>query len=198
MCNEFQRHKLLQDAIEEFDRRGLPLFRWKDGRISNQLEAQPSIRIRDSAFVVRLAGGALEGEAMTWAWPGPRGAPVFNFRSEGRDFSHSDRVLILADGFFEYTAPAAPRVKLKDRHLFTMAGQEWFWIAGIVKEGCFTMLTTEPGPDLADYHDRQIVPFSPEAGMNWLKAPSPSLLVPPPAGTFVARTLRKDGVEVAA
>lgn len=198
MCNEFQRHKLLQDAIEEFDRRGLPLFRWKDGRISNQLEAQPSIRIRDSAFVVRLVDGALEGEAMTWAWPGPRGAPVFNFRSEGRDFSHSDRVLILADGFFEYTAPEAPRVKLKDRHLFTMAGQEWFWIAGIVKEGCFTMLTTEPGPDLADYHDRQIVTFPAEAGMNWLKAPSPSLLVPPPAGTFFVRTLRKDGVEIAA
>lgn len=198
MCNEFQRHKLLQDAIEEFDRRGLPLFRWKDGRISNQLEAQPSIRIRDSAFVVRLVDGALEGEAMTWAWPGPRGAPVFNFRSEGRDFSHSDRVLILADGFFEYTAPEAPRVKLKDRHLFTMAGQEWFWIAGIVKGGCFTMLTTEPGPDLADYHDRQIVTFPAEAGMNWLKAPSPALLVPAPAGTFVVRTLRKDGVEIAA
>ena len=59
----------------------------------------------------RLAGGVLEGEAMTWAWPGPRGAPVFNFRSEGRDFSHSDRVLILADGFSCRTqlADLAPR-----------------------------------------------------------------------------------------
>jgi putative SOS response-associated peptidase YedK len=120
MCNEFQRHKLLQDAIEEFDRRGLPLFKWKDGLVSNQLEAQPSIRIRDSAFVVRAADGQLEGAMVTWAWPGPNGASVFNFRSEGRDFSRNDRVLILADGFFEYTAPKTKGVKLKDRHLFTM------------------------------------------------------------------------------
>jgi len=197
MCNEFQRHKLLQDAIEEFDRRGLPLFKWKDGLVPNQ-GAQPSIRIRDNAFVVRLTDGMLEGAMVTWAWPGPRGAPVFNFRSEGRDFSRNDRVLILADGFFEYTQPKAPGVKLKDRHLFTMSFQEWFWIAGIVKEGCFTMLTTEPGPDLAGYHDRQIATFTPEAGMEWLGAPSPSLLRPPPAGTFQVRTLRKDGVDLAA
>ena len=50
MCNEFQRHKLLKDAIEEFDRRGLPLFRWKDGLIPNMLDAQPAIRIRVSAW----------------------------------------------------------------------------------------------------------------------------------------------------
>lgn len=197
MCNEFQRHKLLRDAIEEFDRRGLPLFKWQDGMIPNMLDAQPSIRIRDSAFIVRAAGEGLEGSMTTWAWPGPNGAPVFNFRSEGRDFSRSDRVLILADGFFEYTAPKAAGVKLKDRHLFTMAGQEWFWIAGIVKDGCFTMLTTAPGPDIADYHDRQIVTLAPEVGLDWLRLTRPEreLLRPSPAGTLTARTLRRDGVD---
>jgi putative SOS response-associated peptidase YedK len=30
-------------------------------------------------------------------------------------------------------------------------------VAGIVKEGAFTMLTTEPGEDMRPYHDRQIV-----------------------------------------
>lgn len=197
MCNEFQRHKLLTDAIEEFDRRGLPLFKWKDGLVPNLLGAQPSIRIRDSAFVVRLAGGHLEGAMVTWAWPGPRGAPVFNFRSEGRDFSRNDRVLILADGFLEYTTPATPGVKLKDRHLFTLAGEEWFWIAGIVKEGCFSMLTTAPGPDIADYHDRQVCALAPAAGMDWLAAPG-RLPPPSPAGTLNVRTLRRDGVEQAA
>lgn len=197
MCNEFQRHKLLRDAIEEFDRRGLPLFKWQDGMIPNMLDAQPSIRIRDSAFIVRAAGEGIEGSMTTWAWPGPNGAPVFNFRSEGRDFSRSDRVLILADGFFEYTAPKAAGVKLKDRHLFTMAGQEWFWIAGIVKDGYFTMLTTAPGPDIADYHDRQVVTLAPEAGLDWLRLARPEreLLRPSPAGTLTARTLRKDGVD---
>ncbi|MDO9430404.1 MAG: SOS response-associated peptidase family protein [Phenylobacterium sp.] len=199
MCNEFQRHKLLTAAIEEFDQRSLPLFKWHDGLIPN-LDAQPSIKIRDSAVIVRLRDGTLSGSTATWAWPGPRGAPVFNFRSEGRDFAHSDRVLILADGFFEYTAPQASKVKLKDRHLFTMAGETWFWIAGIVREGCFSMLTTAPGPDVAPYHDRQIVTLGPEAGLDWLalSRPENELLRPAPGGTLIARTLRKDGVEQAA
>ncbi|UTP39602.1 SOS response-associated peptidase family protein [Phenylobacterium sp. LH3H17] len=199
MCNEFARQKQLADAIAEFDKRALPLFGWRDGLVPN-LDAQPSIRIRDTAVVVRLRDGRLEGDAVTWAWPGPRGAPVFNFRSEGRDFSLSDRVLVLADGFFEYTAPQAKGVKLKDRHRFTLAGADWFWIAGIVKEGCFTLLTTEPGPDVKPYHDRQIVTFAPQAGMDWLTLARPEgeLLRPGPAGTLVAQTLRKDGVDLAA
>lgn len=199
MCNEFQRHKLLRDAIEEFDRRGLPLFKWKDGMTPNMLDAQPSIRIRDSAFIVRLVDGGLEGAMTTWAWPGPNGAPVFNFRSEGRDFSRSDRVLILADGFFEYTAPKAAGVKLKDRHLFTMPGQEWFWIAGLVKEGCFSMLTTAPGPDIAAYHNRQVVTLAPETGLDWLTLarPESELFAPGGAGTLAVRTLRRDGQELA-
>lgn len=197
MCNEFSRNKQLNDAIAAFDRRGLGLFKWRDGLASN-MDAQPSVRIRDSAFVVRLTGGALEGAMVTWAWPGPRGAPVFNFRSEGRDFSRSDRVLVLADGFFEYTAPKSPGVKLKDRHLFTVAGEDWFWIAGIVKDGCFSLLTTAPGPDIAPYHDRQIVTFAPQAGMDWLilSRPEADLLRPTAAGGLVARTLRQDGIEV--
>ena len=195
MCNEFQRHKLLTAAIEEFDRRSLPLFKWHDGLIPN-LDAQPSIKIRDSAVIVRLVDGALSGSTATWAWPGPRGAPVFNFRSEGRDFSRSDRVLILADGFFEYTAPQSPQAKLKDRHLFTRAGEDWFWIAGVVRDGCFTMLTTAPGSDIAPYHDRQIVTLAPDQGMAWLNLSQPeqAILRPSPAGAFQVRTLRKDGV----
>ena len=61
MCNEFQRHKLLTAAIEEFDRRSLPLFKWHDGLIPN-LDAQPSIKIRDSAVIVRLVDGKVESD----------------------------------------------------------------------------------------------------------------------------------------
>ena len=199
MCNEFARQKQLTDAIAEFDMRALPIFRWRDGLTPN-VDVQPSIRIRDSAAIVRLRDGGLEGEMATWAWPGPRGAPVFNFRSEGRDFGHSDRVLVLADGFFEYTAPHAQGVKLKDRHRFTLAGEDWFWIAGIVKEGCFTLLTTEPGDDVRPFHGRQIVTLAPAAGMDWLTLARPErdLLRPGPAGTLIVRTLRRDGVELAA
>ena len=60
--------------------------------------------------------------------------------------------LILADGFYEYTAPAGGGGKgvKKDRWLFTKAGGDLFCIAGIwrtdakVGEAC-TMLTAEPG-----------------------------------------------------
>lgn len=136
----------------------------------------------------------------TWAWPGPGGKPLFNFRADGRDFSANDRVLILATGFYEYTAAADPKVKLKDRHLFTMRGQDWFWIAGIVKQGCFTMLTLPPGPDVEPYHDRQIATLAPRAGLDWLtqSRPQGELLATPAGGTFDVETLRKDGLPATA
>ena len=81
-----------------------------------------------------------------------------------------------------------------------MAGEPWFWIAGIVKEGCFSLLTTAPGPDVAPYHDRQIVTLAPDQGMAWLNLSQPeqAILRPSPAGAFQVRTLRKDGVVQAA
>lgn len=199
MCNEFSRTRQLMEAIAAFEGRGLPIFQWEDGRVPNDQEGKPSIRISDPALVVRLKDEALVGSMTRWAWPSPKGAPVFNFRSEGRDFSHSDRVLVPADGFFEYTAPQAKGVKLKDKHRFTLTGEDWFWIAGIVKEGCFALLTTEPGPDIAPYHDRQIVTFAPEQGLDWLSLARPEreLLRPLPAGGLTVETLRKDGVELA-
>jgi putative SOS response-associated peptidase YedK len=133
---------------------------------------------------------------MTWAWKGPGGKPVFNFKSDGRDFSKSDRLLILATGFYEYTAPANPKVKLKDQHFFTLAGHDWFWIAGIEKQGCFTMLTTNPGPDVKPYHDRQICVLEPKDGPAWLNltVPEAQLLRPLPLGSLRVKTLRRDGV----
>ena len=44
---------------------------------------------------------------------GPRGGPVFNFRSEGRSFANSNRCLIPATAFFEFAGkkyPAASHV----------------------------------------------------------------------------------------
>ena len=84
------------------------------------------------------------------------GKPVYNFRSEGRSFE-SNRCLILADGFYEFTNPEDPKQKLRDKRLFTMAGHRWFCVAGIWRESpvgeAFTMLTIEPGEDVAPDHD---------------------------------------------
>ena len=64
-------------------------------------------------------------------------------------------------------------------------------IAGIWRETkddgeAFTMLTMEPGPDIAPYHDRQIVVIEREAWADWLD-PSVSardLIKPLPSGSL--------------
>ena len=197
MCNEISRKTDLTKIAAEFGLFDeLPPFEWQDHQIPNDLEGKASVRIGDRSLIVRLQNEKLVGEMATWAWKSPSGKPVFNFVSEGRDFSKSDRVLVFADGFYEFTRPQAPKVKLKDKHLFTVAGEPWFWIAGIVKEGCFTLLTTAPGPDLLPYHDRQIVVLKPIEGRDWLALAQPPsrLLQPRPAGALRVQTLRRDGV----
>lgn len=201
MCNEYARQKSLEKLIEEFSQvPRLPLFRWREGRIPNDLSGKLSVRIGDVAPIVRLEDGLLTGEMAQWAWKAPSGKPVFNFVADGRDFSRAHRVLVPADGFYEFTAPTAPKVKLKDKHLFTMAAHDWFWIAGIVRDACFTLLTVKPGPDLVPYHDRQIVVLTPEAGLDWLtlSRPTADILRAPPAGGLSITTIRRDGVDLAA
>ncbi|PZT98651.1 MAG: hypothetical protein DI624_07235 [Brevundimonas sp.] len=95
------------------------------------------------------------------------------------------RCLIPADGFYEFT-DAEPGQKRKTKWRFTMTGKDWFWIAGIVKDGAWAMLTTEPGSDIAPYHDRQIVVLDQARGVGWLdlRRPQRELLVSSPAGRF--------------
>lgn len=67
-----------------------------------------------------------------------------------------------------------------------MVGDEPFWIAGLIKNEAFTMLTTAPGPDVAAIHDRQIVILPLGAGNDWLmlSKPESELLQPLPGGTL--------------
>ena len=65
-------------------------------------------------------------------------------------------------------------------------------IAGIWRDTrdvgeAFTMLTMEPGPDIAPYHDRQIVILDRDAWADWLdpSVPAASLVRPLPAGTLL-------------
>ena len=125
-----------------------------------------------------------------WSWPGPDGKPVYNFRSEGREF-RSGRCLILADGFYEFTAHSDPKSKRKHKWLFTLKDQPWFAIAGLWRSdpavgAAFTMLTCEPSPDVAPYHSRSIVVLPPADCAGWLDdtVPAGNLLKPPPAGSL--------------
>jgi len=198
MCNDYAREIELgrvMKAVEEM--KNTPPISWLGGKVPNDIAPRAHIKISDNGFIARWDGSDLSGSMIKWAWKTPRGKPVFNFVSEKRDFSKTERCLILATGFYEYTEPEKLKIKLKDQHFFTMKGEEWFWIAGIVKDSAFAMLTTEPGPDMQPYHDRQICVLPPDAGMHWLRLdqPTETILTAPPRGTLKVKTLRRDGVE---
>jgi putative SOS response-associated peptidase YedK len=157
------------------------------------IEPRLDIKITDMAPMVRAVErqrGAAELVQRRWSWPGANGKPVYNFRSEGREIS-SGRCLIVADGFYEFTAAKDPKKKRKDKWLFTVRGQPWFCIAGIWRMNeqvgeAFTMLTMAPGPDIAPYHDRQVAVLDRAQWADWLDAsvPARSVLKPLPAGTL--------------
>lgn len=194
MCNDYRYAQPPDTLVEEFSQLKIPL-RFSGGGGGGGAPNYPpyeDIRVSQTAPVVRGSSAGVEVGVIPWAWKSPRGAPVFNFRSEGRSFAKSDRCLIPADGFYEFTTPAKPGKKLKDKHLFTLGGEPWFWIAGLVKEGAFTMLTTAPGPDIAPYHDRQIVILPRSRGLEWLDLSKPEgeLLRHLPEGSLTHQQVR--------
>ena len=182
MCNDYRYRLPIERLIEEFSHQKIPLV-FPSG-IPNT-EPRDDIRISDSAPVVLPGPEGASLQTLPWSWKGPTGKPVFNFRSDGRRFP-SGRCLIPADGFYEFTTPEDPSKKRKDKWLFTLKGAELFAIAGVVREGAWAMLTTAPGPDIAPYHDRQVVLLRPEQWADWLSSgPNEAqLLVPTPPGAL--------------
>ena len=180
MCNTYRFRPLTGQPFEEIRQTGISL-EFPQGRPN--IEPRDDIRIGDSAPVVTRTKDAVEVRMMTWAWKSPQGRPVFNFRSDARSFANSLRCAIPADGFYEFTDALAGQ-KRKTRWLFTMVEAPAFWIAGVIRDGAFSMLTTTPGPDVAPYHDRQIVLLEPGRAMEWLDLtrPEAELLRPLPAG----------------
>jgi len=194
MCNEYRFKQSLDRVTREFSELRLPLH-WAGG--APNLEPRDSIRPTEPAPVVVGApngggpnGGASDGGAelkqLRWGFPPPgKGGPVINFRSEGRRFPQG-RCLVLADGFYEFTGEKSPKAKW----LFA-TGEDFFAIAGLVRDGRFTLLTTAPGPDIAPYHDRQIAILPRKDWRAWLGAADAQPAIGPlPAGTLSAERIR--------
>jgi putative SOS response-associated peptidase YedK len=194
MCNEARRNIALGKLREDWSQTRIPL-RFPEG--APNMAPLPSIRITDPAVILRAAapdadGAPREAEAVTrrWSWPGSHGKPVYNFRSDGREF-RSGRCLIPVDGFFEFTASVDPKAKRKDKWLFTLAGHDWFCIAGLWRTDpavgeAFTMLTCPPGEDMAPYHNRQMVVLGRDDWARWLdpQVPAAQLCRPLPPGSL--------------
>jgi putative SOS response-associated peptidase YedK len=190
MCNDYRLEAEASAIFEEFADLKIKI-RFSEG-MSN-IQARQDIKITDSAPIVRTVDDDPDAGDLVqrrWSWPGPNGRPVYNFRSEGREFA-SGRCLIIADGFYEFTDPADKKKKRKDKWRFTKKGESWFCIAGIWRASkdvgeAFTMLTMEPGPDIAPYHDRQIAILDRADWVSWLNPsiPAKSILKPLPASSL--------------
>lgn len=186
MCNLYTQTRSVDEVAQLFRDMQMPL-NFPEG-IPN---LQPrEIAITDPGPIVRAGVGGLDLVVRRWSWPGPVGKPVYNFRSEGRDFG-SGRCLIPADGFFEFTPQADPKAKRKHKWLFTLPGQPFFAIAGLWRTDvtvgeAFTMLTTEPGEDVRPYHSRQVVVLPPADFASWLDpaVPGREVLKPLPPGSL--------------
>lgn len=192
MCNDYRLEVDIASIMEDFEELEIAIDT-PEGKPN--VAAREDIKITDVApIVVAVDGTARHGALVNrrWSWPGPTGKPVYNYRAEGRDFL-SNRCLILADGFYEFTKSDDPKQKRQNKWLFTMQDHDWFAIAGIWRRHpaageAFTMLTLDAGPDVAPYHHRQIIPLARDQWAVWLDPAVPAadvLRILPPGSLAV-------------
>jgi putative SOS response-associated peptidase YedK len=115
MCNDYEQHVRWADYCKMMQalELGIP-----SRQSEHDLPQADDIGINDIAPVIWAAGNGVELAPMTFSFPPGRagGASVFNFRSEGRHFAKSNRCLIPASAFFEYTG----KKYLKAKHRFAL------------------------------------------------------------------------------
>jgi putative SOS response-associated peptidase YedK len=194
MCNDYEQQVAWADyrrAMEQLEL-GIPTH-----QSASDLPQANDIRVNEIGSVMRAAGNVVELVPMTFGLPAknPRGGPVFNFKSDGRHFSNSNRCLVPASAFFEFTGKRYPKAK----HRFALKDTPLLAIADIWRDTkgdrppAFTMLTTAPSADVAPYHDRQVAVLRPGDWAAWLylMKPEAELLRPLPKGSLEVKTVRE-------
>ena len=153
MCNDFGNNIPYHACLEAFSETQIPV---RFPTAAPNLQPRDDIWPTDTAPVIRQVDDGIEFVQLRWGFPParPKSAPIINFRSEGRRFPKG-RTLVPASHFFEFTGSKSPKSNWK----FTKAGEDWFCFAGLWRptpdgRDGFTLLTTEPGPDVAPIHDR--------------------------------------------
>jgi putative SOS response-associated peptidase YedK len=191
MCNDYEQHVSYVAYSKAL--KTLALGQPSDETAADLPKAD-DIRVGNNGPIMIASGNGIALRQATFGFPPKgRGVPVFNFRSEGRKFGESNRCLIPASAFFEFTGVKYPKAK----HRFSLRGHPFLAIAGLWREQegetSFTMLTTEPGPDVAPYHDRQIVVLKPDDWAAWiaLSKPEEELLRPLPKRALEVETVRQ-------
>jgi putative SOS response-associated peptidase YedK len=192
VCNNFGNNVPYSAYLEAFSQIRAPVV---FPIAAPNLEPRDDIWPTEATPVFRRQERGVEMVQLRWGLPParPKGAPIINIRSEGRRFTKG-RCLIPASHFFEFTGAKPPKSKWK----FTKAAEDWFCFAGLwrpMPDGAgdaFTLLTTEPGPDVAPIHDRQVVILDRSDWLAWLDLtrPEPELLRPLPAGSLAVEQVR--------
>lgn len=142
----------------------------------------PQVRI----VTVRSVRGKRQAQSLLWGTVNPRDArPLINARSEtaatsplfGPAFA-SSRVLVPADGFFEWTKSGAKRIG----RYFQQPGGQPFAFAGIavdpppgskLHEPAAVILTTKASESVREYHDRMPLIVARDEFDRWLDAGDP-------------------------
>ncbi|MBG6118473.1 putative SOS response-associated peptidase YedK [Sphingobium sp. JAI105] len=116
MCNDYRLEVDIASIAEDFDNLTIKLG-MPEG-LPN-VPSREDIKITDVAPIVRSGERRGTGEFVNrrWSWPSQNDRPVYNFRSEGREFG-SHHCLILMDGFYEFTKA---KQKRQDKWLFTLS-----------------------------------------------------------------------------
>jgi putative SOS response-associated peptidase YedK len=121
ICNDFGNHTPYSDYLSAYSQTRIPV-RWP--KAAPNLEPREDIWPTDKAPVIqRFEDGTNQFAELRWGFPPARlkGAPIINFRSEGRRFPVG-RCLIPASHFSEFAGTKSPKQKWK----FTKAGEHWF------------------------------------------------------------------------
>lgn len=191
MCNDYERHIGSVEFGSALETAGLNLI---DGEGAAVLTSATDVRVGDTAPVLVTRGNGVTLLPMRWGFSPvrPGKAPLFNFRGDGRRFGQSQRCIVPASGFFEFTGTRSPKSKWR----FTLTGEQVFGIAGLWHDEAdgarFTMLTVPPGPDVSPFHDRQIAVLRPVEWADWLylTRQDADLIRPLPARTLQVQLAR--------
>jgi putative SOS response-associated peptidase YedK len=158
---------------------------WNRAMISGQPIRPPVIRQTDDGD---------EFSQVRWGFPPakPKGPPIINFRSEKRRFPVG-RCLVPASHFYELRGKNRRRRSGNSRKPARTGSASRACGDRCPKGGAaFTLLTTEPGPDVAPIHDRQMVILNRDEWVPWLDLtrPEAELLTPLPAGSLTVVQVR--------
>jgi putative SOS response-associated peptidase YedK len=108
MCNDYRLEVETAKIFEDFADLKIKI-RFSEG--APNIQARQDIKITDTAPIVRMIDGEPNAGDLVqrrWSWLGQNGRPVYNFRSNGREFN-TGRCLIIAVGFYEFADPADKR-----------------------------------------------------------------------------------------